>query len=382
MTPSLDHFCKKAEKTILGFGADATGRCPVDRRQIPMSEPNAVSLAANAIQDGRLRSFLSSADGFDDDAVLTSLRVAVARIDATVATERERLGDAFKGAGVSTGTIDATTSDRPLIVIRAGIDPSEADAAVVAAEHMGYRRLAPTAPGAWRAYRRMYGRCELIHREHGERRIELSWRSGRNHTGALARVLVPDRSDFDAVTLGEAWWFGYVGVHLLRLPKRLWVRRSETARLGHFFVTPSSLVEPLLRFADAGPDELVVDLGCGDGRILVGAAQIGCRARGVESNPTLVDLARAAVSAAGVEDRVDVVHGDATNANLDDADVVVMFFPVGTLRELIPNVLSRLRPGARLIVHEQQRLLTTVSPDRSAPIASPAGVTVAHRWVR
>jgi SAM-dependent methyltransferase len=228
----------------------------------------------------------------------------------------------------------------------------------------------------------MYGRCELIHREHDERRIELSWRSGRNHTGALARVLVPDRSDFDAVALGEAWWFGYVGVHLLRLPKRLWVRRSETARLGHFFVTPSSLVEPLLRFADAGPDELVVDLGCGDGRILVGAAQIGCRARGIESNPTLVDLARAAVSAAGVEDRVDVVHGDATNANLDDADVVVMFFPVGTLRELIPNVLSRLRPGARLIVHEQQRLLTTVSPDRSAPIASPAGVTVAHRWVR
>ena len=99
MTPSLDHFCKKAEKTILGFGADATGRCPVDRRQIPMSEPNAVSLAANAIQDGGLRSFLSSADGFDDDAVLTSLRVAVAQIDATVATERERLGDAFKGAG-------------------------------------------------------------------------------------------------------------------------------------------------------------------------------------------------------------------------------------------------------------------------------------------
>lgn len=347
-----------------------------------MREQDVVSLAANAIQDGSLRSFLSSAKRPDDDGLLTELRVAVARIDAAAADERERLGDAFVGAGVSTGTIDATISDRPLIVIRADVDPSEADAAVVAAEHIGYRRLAPTAPGAWGAYRRMYGGCALIHREHGERRIELSWRSDPKYKGVLARVLVPNRSDFDSVPLGEAWWFGYVGVHLLRLPKRLWVRRSETAHLGPFFVTPSSLVEPLLRFADAGPDELVVDLGCGDGRFLVGAAQLGCRARGVESDPKLVDLARAAVSAAAVDDRVDVVHGDATDANLDDADVVVMFLPVGTVRELLPNVLSRLRPGARLIVHEQQRLLTTVSPDRSVPIASPAGVTVAHRWAR
>ena len=347
-----------------------------------MPEPHLVALVADAIQDGRLRSFLASADRSDDDTLLTELRAAVDLIDATAATERERLRDSFADSGVSTGTIAPAQPERPLIVTRADVHPRETDAAVVAAERIGYRRQAPTAPGAWRAYRRMYAGCELIHHAHGERRIKLWWRSGRTSRAAFTRALVPNRSDFDAVSLREAWWFGYVGVHLLRLPRRLWLRRSENAYLGPFSVTPSSLVEPLLRFAGAEPDDLVVDLGCGDGRILIGAARLGCRARGVESDPMLVSIARAAVLAAGVDDRVDVVHGSATSANLDDADVAVMFLPVRTLHEFVPDVLGRLRPGARLVVHEQERLRTTVPPDRSSPIASAAGVTVAHLWHR
>lgn len=347
-----------------------------------MRESDLVDLVADAIQDGRLRPFLASRDESDDDTLLAGLRVAVAQIDATAAGERARLAAAFVDAGVSTGTVDTTTCDRPLIMIAADVDQAEVDAAVDAAEQIGYRRLAPTAPGAWMAYRRLYGGCALVHREHGERRIKLSWGPGRTRTGPLARLLLPGRSDFDAVTLGEAWWLGYVGVHLVRLPGRLWRRRSEPAYLGPFSATPSSLVEPLLRFADAEPGDLVVDLGCGDGRILVGAARFGCRARGVESDPTLVDLARAAVSAAGVDDRVHVVHGDAATADLGDADIVVMFLPIRIVRGLVPDVLHRLRRGARLIVHEQERLVTTVSPTRSQPIASPAGVTVAHRWDR
>ena len=345
-----------------------------------MREPDVVTLIADAIQDGRVRSLLSSAAA--DDTLLTELREAVDHIDAVTATERKRLREAFVGAGVSSGVIDETIPDRPLVVIRADVGPREADAAVVAAERIGYRRLAPTAPGAWHAYRRMYGGCELHHHEHSERRIKLSWRSDPTRGRRLARLLVPNRTDFDAVTLGEAWWFGYVGVHLVRLPRRLVLRRSQPAYLGAFLGTPSSLVEPLLGFADVEPDDLVVDLGCGDGRILVGAARMGCRARGIESDLTLVELARAAVSSADVGDRVEVVHGDAASANLDDADVVVMFLPVGTLRELVPDVLDRLRPGARLVVHEQERLLTEVPPNRSWPIVSAGGVTVAHRWDR
>jgi 23S rRNA G2445 N2-methylase RlmL len=169
-------------------------------------------------------------------------------------------------------------------------------------------------------------------------------------------------------------------VHIARLPLRWWRRRSGPAYLGPFLVTPATLVPPLLRFADAHDGSLVVDLGCGDGRFLVEAAAMGCRARGVESDPQLVARSRTSVASAGVEDLVEVVHGDATTADLSDADIVVMFLPVTTLRDLLPGVISRLRPGARLIVHEQERLDPSLKPHRSVPIASPDGVTVAHRW--
>jgi SAM-dependent methyltransferase len=346
-----------------------------------MAEPDTAARVAAAIQEGRLRELLAST-ATSSDAFLSRVRHAVDEIDAAVATERARLADAFASAGIATGAIDRTASDRLLIVIHATVDPHEADTAVASAERIGYRRLAPTTPGGWRVYRHVYGGCALVDQEHSERRIEISWRTRPMLKGKAGRVLLPDRSDFDAITLHKSLWFGYFAVHLVRLPRRLMRRRSEPAYLGPFLVTPTALIEPLLRFADVRPGELVVDLGCGDGRILVGAAQLGCLARGIESDPALVDLARAAVSAAAADDRVDVVNADALHADLGDADVVVMFLPVETLRELLPKVLSRLRTGARLVVHEQERLAENLSPDRSAPIVSAAGVTVAHRWDR
>ena len=347
-----------------------------------MREPNSHALLALAIQDGQLRSYLASADAAHDDAVVADVRRAVARIDASTEFERHRLAETFAGAGVDPATIDAALSDRPLVVVRADVARHEADRAVVAAERLGYRRLAPTLPGPWRAYRRFYAGCVLVDEERHERRIELSWPAFDVRPRPLARLAVPSPSDFDAVSLPERWWFGYVAVHLARLPLRWWRRRSEPTYLGPFLVTPTTLIAPLLRFADARPGDLVVDLGCGDGRILVAAAEAGCRGRGIESDASLVRRARAAVSHAGVEHLVDIEHGDASTAELGDADVVVMFLPVATLRGLLPHVAEKLRPGARLIVHEQSRLDPTVHPDRSMPIASPDGVTVAHRWDR
>ncbi len=337
---------------------------------------------SDAIQDGRLRSFLSSVDAAYDDASVAEVRGAVASIDATTATERQRLADAFTVAGVASAAIDAEVSERPLVVVRAEVDRHEADGAVLAAESMGYRRMAPRAPGAWRAYVRFHSGCVLVDRERSERRIELSWPAGRVPTGLPARLVVPTPSDLDAVSLPERWWFAYVAVHVARLPLRAWRRRSEPSHLGPFLVTPTSLIAPLLAFAEAEPGDLVVDLGCGDGRILVTAAQSGCLARGVESDASLVERATAAASRAGVAERVEVVWGDAATADVGDADVVVMFLPVAALRELLPRVLERLRPGARLIVHEQERLGGALAPQRSTPIASPDGVTVAHRWDR
>ena len=336
----------------------------------------------DAIQDGEVRSLLASPDVPDDEAPVAEVRQAVAGIDALVEAERDRLVEAFSHFGVTSGVVDRTRSHRPLVTVGAHVDSSEADVAVTAAESIGYRRIAPSDPASWRAYRLTHGGCAFTDTETGERRIDISWPAGRLVTGRFARLFVPTRNDFDAMALPERWWFGYVAVHLARLPIRWWNRKSEPDYLGPFLVTPRTLIGPLLDFADARAGELVVDLGCGDGRILVAAAEHGCRARGLESDRDLARLAHAAVAASGLHDRIEVVHGDATTARLDDADIVVMFLPVETLRRLLPQVLARLRPGARLVVHEQERLVAPTAPDRSATIASTGGLTVAHRWNR
>ncbi|NNE13071.1 MAG: methyltransferase domain-containing protein [Ilumatobacter sp.] len=349
-----------------------------------MNDPDSVRSRrlVDAIQDGELRDLLADTEPDDDDVTIGAVRRAVASIDATVETERNRLQQVFTRANVTTATIRRDPLPRPLVIVRADVDPGDVDRAVAAAEAIGYRRLAPTGAGPWRAYRRLHGGCVLVDVDRDERRLELSWGSPLLARGVLARLMVPTSGDLEAVSLPERWWFGYIGVHLARLPMRLWQRRSEPRYLGPYLVTPSTLVAPLLRCADIRAGELLVDLGCGDGRILVEAAEIGCRAIGVETDADLVERARAAADRAGVTSRVQVVHGDATTADIGDADVVVMFLPVDTLRDLLPAVLDRMRPGARLVVHEQERLTVPVAPDHSVAICSSDGVTVAHRWDR
>jgi hypothetical protein len=82
-----------------------------------------------------------------------------------------------------------------------------------------------------------------------------------------------------------------------------------------------------------------------------------------------------------VDERLEVVCGDASVADIGDADVVVAFLPVATVETLLPSLLGRLHAGARLVVHEQEPL-GGAPADARAPLFSPSGISVAHRWAR
>lgn len=100
--------------------------------------------------------------------------------------------------------------------------------------------------------------------------------------------------------------------------------------------TPQSLVDQMLRMAAITPQDYLVDLGSGDGRTVITAAQRGTRAHGVEFNPEMVKLARQAAQDAGVSDRATFTEGDIFEADFSDATVVTLF--------LLPNLNLRLRP--------------------------------------
>ena len=106
----------------------------------------------------------------------------------------------------------------------------------------------------------------------------------------------------------------------------------------------------MLQMANVGPDDVVLDLGSGDGRIPIAAARdFGARAVGIEIDPGLVLLARDEARTAGVADRVEFKEGDMYEADLSAATVVTLFLNPRPNLKLRPKLLASLRPGARIV---------------------------------
>ena len=112
--------------------------------------------------------------------------------------------------------------------------------------------------------------------------------------------------------------------------------------------TAEALVEKMLDLAKITPQDVVMDLGSGDGRNVIGAAKRGARAVGFEFNPQMVELSRANAKKAGVADRATFVEGDMYEADISKATALVLFLLPVNLEKLTPKFLD-LTPGTRIV---------------------------------
>jgi SAM-dependent methyltransferase len=126
----------------------------------------------------------------------------------------------------------------------------------------------------------------------------------------------------------------------------------------------------MLDLAAVGPSDVVYDLGCGDGRVVIEAARRGARGVGVDIDPARVREARANARAAGVEARVEIVEGDLFETDLRDATVVMLFLQPDLNVRLRPRLLAQLRPGARVVSHWHD--MGDWRPDRVVTVTAPA----------
>jgi SAM-dependent methyltransferase len=118
-----------------------------------------------------------------------------------------------------------------------------------------------------------------------------------------------------------------------------------------FIPTPERVVEAMLDLARVGKGDVVYDLGCGDGRIVVAAARRGARkAVGIDIDPQRVAEARENVRRAGVGDRAEIREGDLFEAEFSDATVVMLYLLPELNLRLRPRLLA-LRPGTRVVSH-------------------------------
>jgi cyclopropane fatty-acyl-phospholipid synthase-like methyltransferase len=116
--------------------------------------------------------------------------------------------------------------------------------------------------------------------------------------------------------------------------------------------TPSRIVGAMLDMAGVKSGDTVYDLGCGDGRIVISAAQkYGARGVGIDINPARIDEARAGARNAGVADRVSFEINDLFDADIRNATVVALYLLPEVNMRLRPRLFRELKPGTRVVSH-------------------------------
>lgn len=120
-----------------------------------------------------------------------------------------------------------------------------------------------------------------------------------------------------------------------------------------FVPTRLEVVEAMLQLAEVKPEDIVYDLGCGDGRIPIAAAQkFGARGVGIDIEPVLIAEAIGNASIAKVSDRTRFIVGDLFKADIGAATVVTLYLLPGLNLKLMPKLMSELRPGTRIVSHD------------------------------
>jgi hypothetical protein len=142
--------------------------------------------------------------------------------------------------------------------------------------------------------------------------------------------------------------------------------------------TPAPLVEKMLDMARLTPDDRLVDLGSGDGVLVIAAAKRGARARGIEYDPRLVEFSKGRARDAGVSARAKFVRGDIFESDFSDATVVSTFLLPSMNYRLIPAFLA-LKPGTRIVANTFA--IGDWEPDETASIGECERWCTAMLWV-
>ncbi len=332
------------------------------------------------------RAVLSDPDRPDEQRRIATLALETcATIGHLTETEADRLVGELGAAGIQAS---ATTSDQRHSILL-DIAADDAPGAIELLQRDGFSMSREWTGAAARSFHRFGRETTLTKSAAHSTVVRLRWQEWKptrsKLTDILRRVVTPTSADWALVDLPTPVWWAY---GLLR-PGRLVAERVGGGSKVHgdlepFLVTPDALLEPLFDVAELTEDDVFADIGCGDGRIVVAAAQLrGCRALGIEQSAPSVSAARDRVERAALSDRVTILHADANDADLTEVTAALFFVPMTVAAQLIPVVSDRFAPHSRIVLHEQSRLSAELpQPSHSVAVIARHAVTVAHQWTR
>ncbi len=220
----------------------------------------------------------------------------------------------------------------------------------------------------------------IIQRSFFRLRMRKSVWEGLQYCSRLA--LAPTEEDWKVVRLPAPLAPLYSALRPLRLIRKYGlglVRRPEPD-LAPFVPTPTEVLERLLAFSELEPDDVLYDLGCGDGRIVVTAAKrFGVRGVGVDIDPRRIREARARARAEGVEHLVRFVRQDAKTVDVSHATVVILFLTNVGMVNLRQGLVRQLPAGARIVSRDFD--LGDWRPEKTESIEFPNSIqTSFYLW--
>lgn len=235
----------------------------------------------------------------------------------------------------------------------------------------------------WKAVEAAASSLHLTAWDECSTRVKISW---QEPIRTPLNKLEPNATDFAIAPIPTFLWPLYYAVKPVRFFSE-WITGQRFAdrlglKSGSFSLgTPPALLDGLFDLAEIKEDDTLVDLGCGEGRVIVEAAKRrGCKAIGVERNATLVEEARRKIAAENLEANVEVYHGSAKEFDLSSATVVFLFLPKVLVKEFLNTIFERGRSGTRVVAHEQHQLSTGRLTDKTVPIFADNALTVGHLW--
>jgi hypothetical protein len=196
------------------------------------------------------------------------------------------------------------------------------------------------------------------------------------------QVFTPTPLEWQLFPLPENYSFLYRIARPLRLAfkhlrRLLW---REPIALSGFEPTPDEVITRMLELAKVTPSDVLYDLGSGDGRVPIMAAQhFGVRAIGFEIDPHLVQQARSNAKKSGVQRLVKFKNESVLRADVSDATVVTMYLPWAATLRLRPKLLCELKPGSRIISRNEG--MADWVPERVEQLDLPGGKkTTLYLW--
>ncbi len=143
--------------------------------------------------------------------------------------------------------------------------------------------------------------------------------------------------------------------------------------------TKEPIVNRMLQMAKVKPGDVLYDLGCGDGRIVIAAAKrFGIRGVGIDIDPQRIAEAQENARKAGVADRVKFIEGDLFDAEIKEATVMTLYLLPEVNLRLRPKLLSELKPGTRIVSHNYD--MGDWKPEQSAKLTVDGTEHVIYMW--